>query len=67
MSEVQRHDDVGAVFRFLSHFLRMEVYQLRGDHRSHHLQQQKKESCGTRRSTRHDSVAVQAKLEPDPR
>lgn len=38
MSEVQRHDDVRAVFRFLSHFLRMEVYQLRRDHRSHDLQ-----------------------------
>jgi len=32
MSEVQRHDDVRAVLRFFSYFLRMEVYQLRRDH-----------------------------------
>jgi hypothetical protein len=32
MSEVQRLDDVGTVLRFLSHFLRVEVHQLRRDH-----------------------------------
>jgi hypothetical protein len=32
MSEVQRLDDVGTVLRFFSHFLRVEVHQLRRDH-----------------------------------
>ena len=32
MSEVQRPDGIGTVFRLLSHFLRLEVHQLRCDH-----------------------------------
>ena len=43
MSEMQRTDDVGAVLRLLPHFLRLEMHQLRRDHRSHDFQQSKKE------------------------
>lgn len=43
MSEMQRDDDAGAVLRLLPHFLRLEMHQLRRDHRSHDFQQSKKE------------------------
>jgi hypothetical protein len=43
MSEVQRDDDVGAVFGFLSRILCMEMHELRRAYRPHYLKQPPKE------------------------
>lgn len=67
MSEMQRDDDVGAVLRLLPHFLRLEMYQLRCDYRSHDFQQSKKESGRARQSTGVCQLTTQASSRtPDP-
>ena len=52
MSEVSRNDDVRAVLGFLFRVLRMEMYQLRRDHRPHHFHESSKEPGGPRTSGR---------------
>ena len=67
MSEVQGPDDVGTVLRFLSHFLRVEMHQLWGDHRSHHFQQQKEKLGGSRYSTGGRSIIRRPSIVSDRR
>ncbi len=51
MSEVQRAHDVGAILRLLSDLLRVEMYQLRRDHRPDDLKQSPQKSGCAREST----------------
>jgi hypothetical protein len=43
MSEVQRPHDARAILRFLLNILRLEMHQLRRDHRSHDFKQSAEE------------------------
>jgi hypothetical protein len=65
MSKVQRDDDAGTVLGFLSHFLRLEMHQLRRDHRSDDFQQSTKEPGRTGPAA--GAYTLRPVFGPDPR